>query len=101
MTKVIVSNSVKCKSCQEVIYSASVHDYKSCKCRNIAVDGGTSYLRRVGNPLGYKDLSIEIEEESLNRVIDTAQEMVDTGRNTRGIVYGVLRQLRIEGLLKL
>jgi hypothetical protein len=69
----IVSNSVKCHKCGDVIYSAHRHDFKWCSCGNIAVDGGTDYLRRAGAGLAdgsYMDLSIDLPEDVVNGCID-------------------------------
>ena len=44
----IVRNSARCDMCGDEIESMHRHDFKWCTCRNIAVDGGTEYLRRVG-----------------------------------------------------
>ena len=33
------------------------HDFKFCKCKSVAVDGGHDYLRRVGQPEEWEDLS--------------------------------------------
>ena len=45
MVKILV-NKIKCKKCNEVIESVHGHDFKSCKCGAVAVDGGKNYLRR-------------------------------------------------------
>lgn len=47
--KKILLNKIQCKKCKDIIESKYVHDFKWCVCRNIAVDGGLEYLRRVGN----------------------------------------------------
>ena len=47
--KKILVNKIQCKKCEDIIESKYVHDFKWCVCRNIAVDGGLEYLRRVGN----------------------------------------------------
>lgn len=47
--KKILINKIQCKKCKDIIESKYVHDFKWCVCRNIAVDGGLEYLRRVGN----------------------------------------------------
>lgn len=47
--KKILVNKIQCKKCKDIIESKYVHDFKLCVCRNIAVDGGLEYLRRVGN----------------------------------------------------
>lgn len=43
----IVRNAAKCLSCEEEIESKSVHDFVSCKCGNLSVDGGHNYIRRA------------------------------------------------------
>lgn len=62
---VIARNSAKCLKCGDEIESTHRHDFVSCRCGNIAVDGGKAYLRRVGGLTDYVDTSIvhEIEEE--------------------------------------
>lgn len=47
--KKILVNKIQCKKCKDIIESKYVHDFKWCVCRNIAVDVGLEYLRRVGN----------------------------------------------------
>lgn len=42
----IIVNKITCKKCGDVIESTYTHDYKTCKCGAVAVDGGHSYLRR-------------------------------------------------------
>ena len=42
----IIKNAIRCKHCNEVIESMSVHDFKFCSCESVAVDGGHDYLRR-------------------------------------------------------
>ena len=58
MNKIIV-NKIKCKKCGDVIESKYTHDFKYCKCKAVAVDGGRSYLKRLGNPEDYEELSKE------------------------------------------
>ncbi len=45
----ITRNAVKCLLCGDTIESTYRHDFKWCSCKNIAVDGGLSYLRRAGS----------------------------------------------------
>lgn len=44
----IVKNAAECARCGDVIESKHRHDFVSCKCGAIFVDGGLSYLRRGG-----------------------------------------------------
>ena len=41
-----VRNRAKCKKCEKVIESLHRHDFKTCKCGAIFVDGGKDYARR-------------------------------------------------------
>ncbi|MFA5376185.1 MAG: hypothetical protein WC455_10620 [Dehalococcoidia bacterium] len=40
-------NRAKCLECGETVTSASLHDFRKCRCGNLAVDGGSWYLRRM------------------------------------------------------
>jgi hypothetical protein len=60
----IIHNRARCKRCGEIVESLSVHDFRPCECfrktggsQGVAVDGGLNYLRRVGNPTEYEELS--------------------------------------------
>lgn len=66
MTKILV-NKIRCKKCGDIIESKSVHDFKFCKCKSVAVDGGCDYLRRLGRPEEWEDLSkCEVIEDEKN-----------------------------------
>ena len=93
----IVSNQAKCKKCGDVIYSAHVHDFKSCKCASIAVDGGMSYIRRVGNLDTIEEMSIEVPEQVINDMKDMIKWAKDTHRNDLGLICGIFRVLRDNG----
>lgn len=41
-----VSNRAKCLLCGQIIESTHRHDFVSCKCGNLHVDGGLDYLKR-------------------------------------------------------
>ena len=58
MTRKIIRNSVKCLLCKDHITSEHRHDFRSCSCGNIGVDGGNDYLRRVGSLTKYIDTSL-------------------------------------------
>lgn len=60
MKKILV-NKVRCNKCGDVIESETRHDFKWCKCKSVAVDGGHDYLKRVSVPGSWEDLS-EVSE---------------------------------------
>jgi hypothetical protein len=44
--EVVVVNKAMCRNCGDVLESVHRHDFKTCGCGSISVDGGTSYLKR-------------------------------------------------------
>lgn len=55
---IILRNSARCLDCNEEIESKHRHDFVSCYCANLQVDGGHDYLKR--NFISeYLDTSIE------------------------------------------
>ena len=67
-TKKIIRNRVQCSKCNDIIESRHCHDFKSCSCGAVAVDGGKDYLRRV---FSGKNPYIELSEEEELNVTDT------------------------------
>lgn len=57
----IKHNKIRCKVCGDTIESIHRHDFTYCKCGLVAVDGGREYLRRVGEPENWEELSEEEE----------------------------------------
>jgi len=58
----IIKNSIECKLCGSIIVSSYRHEFKSCACGAVSVDGGYDYLRRVGNEWDYTELSEIVEK---------------------------------------
>ncbi len=54
----ILLNSIKCLKCEDVLVSMNRHDMVMCSCQKVGVDGGTEYLRRIGNPKDWYELSV-------------------------------------------
>lgn len=46
----LIKNRAKCLKCGEIIESTHRHDFVTCSCGNLSVDGGLDYIRR-----GYRD----------------------------------------------
>jgi len=47
MDKKIITNSVQCTHCKDIVVSEYRHDWKTCKCGKVSVDGGHDYIKRV------------------------------------------------------
>lgn len=97
MTEHIISNQAKCRWCGDVIYSAHVHDYVTCTCESIIVDGGNEYLRHGWNKsTDFIDMSLTMDEDDFQSILAYTKEMYQD-RNELGILYGVFRALRDNG----
>ena len=54
----IERNMARCRNCGDVIESNFRHDFVSCRCGAISVDGGQDYMRRCGNPEDFEDVQL-------------------------------------------
>ena len=100
MTRKIIQNSVHCLLCNEDIYSAHRHDFRTCSGGHVSVDGGLSYMRRAyEKDAAFVDTSLTMEEEAINDVIEAVKWGKETGRNDFGIALAVIRSLRKHRLL--
>lgn len=62
----ILRNMAKCLKCNDIVESLHRHDFRTCKCGNITVDGGTKYIRRVGKDLEQmQELSVKTDGEGV------------------------------------
>ncbi len=65
-------NRAKCKLCNDIIESHHQHDYVSCSCKEIAVDGGSEAFRCLaGNWSNFlriaddgSEIEIKVQEEN-------------------------------------
>lgn len=96
MSKILV-NQAKCLKCGDTPYSAYTHDFKSCKCESIAVDGGMNYLRRSGELDSYEDISIVIEDELYEACVKQLEWCDETSRNNLGRICALFRAIRDSG----
>ena len=62
---VILVNAVECMECLQTIESTYRHDFVTCSCGNVSVDGGHNYLRRVGSSFIDKSHVVLLEEVSV------------------------------------
>lgn len=64
MTDEIILNRIQCNLCEDVITSHHRHDFVTCKCTAVSVDGGRQYLKRgysfagIEGSLPYTELSV-------------------------------------------
>ena len=92
----IVQNAVSCLACGDFIVSKHRHDFVTCTCGAISVDGGQEYLRRSGDFTNAVDHSWELSDELYRACADAVEEAIDTNRNKFGIANAVMRRLRFS-----
>jgi tRNA(Ile2) C34 agmatinyltransferase TiaS len=68
-TERIIRNSAKCLKCGDEIESAHRHDFKSCKCGAISVDGGKDYIRRVWESSSGERADSVFEDTSITELV--------------------------------
>lgn len=56
MKETLVANRIECLSCGSILHSKSVHDFVTCACGRVSLDGGSNYQRVLGE--GWKDISV-------------------------------------------
>ncbi len=60
----VITNKIKCNHCGDIIESEDTYDFKRCRCRRVAVDGGHDYAKRLFLEEGdYTDLSVFSDDE--------------------------------------
>jgi hypothetical protein len=78
----LVRNAARCNVCGDYIESGNRHDFRTCKCGNVSVDGGHSYVRRAfQQSVNFTD-DCEwqlLPEEELKRKIDYYAEQSKRG----------------------
>lgn len=53
MERQLIVNRAQCLKCGDVLISKHRHDFVSCRCLGLFVDGGTEYLQSL---IDYKEL---------------------------------------------
>lgn len=54
-------NALVCPACGDKIFSRAHHDFHSCTCGDISVDGGFEYLRVAFKETPPKSIELEID----------------------------------------
>lgn len=74
----IVANRAQCTHCGDIIQSVHRHDFVTCSCGKLAVDGGKDYLKRCGYLNDYVEKSVyAVSGEQLERIVQARIEQHD------------------------
>lgn len=86
MENIIVINRAKCLKCGDIISSKYTHDFKTCSCGNLSVDGGLDYIRRDYKSDYYESTITEAEK------IDKSDALFALGGS--GLLVGGILKLK-------
>lgn len=73
-------SAIKCKHCGDIIFSRTRHDFRSCMCEKVFIDGGRDYLKISGN---IEDMENIILETTLD---GNVKEMLGANANVWSIL---------------
>jgi hypothetical protein len=73
--------AIQCMACGDVIYSRARHDYRSCTCGKIAIDGGFEYTRVIGTEWDSTQLIVNASKSELYRDWNS-------GKDKYGLIHG-------------
>lgn len=93
----IVENKAICNKCGDEIFSKHRHDFVTCSCGAISVDGGQEYIRRVGSLSDMSDMSWSLPDNVYFDAIKAVSAAIESSRNEAGIANAVMRVLRAAG----
>jgi len=77
-------SAIKCPCCGDTIYSRACHDYRSCSCFGVSIDGGFDYIKVSCDP----KLS-NIKLCSVN--VDATKDELYTDWNQKKDKFGLIR----------
>ena len=76
--KKIKVNKIRCKNCGDIIESKTVHDFVTCKCGNVSVDGGKEVTKSV-KVTKKKFMESLGTEEIHTKLVDRFPEEIEVG----------------------
>ena len=74
--------TITCPNCRYTIFSRARHDFRSCMCKKVSIDGGFDYVRLAFDP------ELGVPETKQKEIPQTPMELYDDW-NTRTDRYGL------------
>ena len=78
---------IRCNKCGAGVYSRSLHDFRWCPCKSVAIDGGRDYMKVTFEKQTDFEC-VDFEVLSFNRDADVKKILFDDwnlGRNEYGL----------------
>lgn len=83
-------NAALCRKCGDLVISKHRHDFVTCDCGSIAVDGGCDYNRRVGNLDDIRDIPTKALFDRLSELPRGDRGSEWTTKRTTKMLFGRL-----------
>jgi len=77
----------QCPKCKQWIYSRARHDYKTCECKTLAVDGSSTHNNIL---VAQRIIGIINPKRKIQKINVTIKELYDDWNNKNN-KYGVLK----------
>lgn len=91
----IIRNSAKCLECNTEIESKHRHDYVTCACSKVHVDGGTDYIKRgVAADAKWEDTSIARNAEEVLAEAIKAEKFASVPKAALSLLYSVVSEMK-------
>ena len=84
----ITVSTIQCPKCKDTIYSRTRHDFRSCSCKSIFIDGGLDYTRTGALKEDIDINNLEIEEIK----VDATAGDLYYDWNMKEDKYGLIRE---------
>ena len=84
-TDILVRNQARCLECGDAVTSRTRHDFVTCSCGALAVDGGQAYLRRVVRPgANYEEQSLYAPDEPRDVRLEHSEQVLHGVHHSAG-----------------
>ena len=88
-----------CGDCRQEIVSRHKHDYITCSCGQLSIDGGSSYLKRNGNHYVDTSLSSEDDFDKIRNEFEWGTSGIDGKQQLKYIKLKDMEASHIESIL--
>ena len=95
----ILRNSAMCGDCWQEIVSRHRHDYTTCSCGQLSIDGGLSYLKRNGNHYVDTSLSSKDDFDKIRNEFEWGTSGIDGKQQLEYIKLKDMEATHIESIL--
>lgn len=68
-------SAIKCNKCHDTVYSRARHDFRSCTCGAVSIDGGLDYTKISGTD--FTDVTLELKGVTAGQLYQDWNKRID------------------------